>query len=63
MIGGTGFLGRHVASALRSAGDEVRVLSRRNGCDATRLDPSFLRGCSAVVNLAGIKREATGKFS
>ncbi len=58
VIGGTGFLGRHVVSALRGAGEEVRVLSRRNGCDARRLDPEALRGCRAVVNLAGIKREA-----
>jgi NADH dehydrogenase len=58
LIGGSGFLGRHVASALRAAGEDVRVLSRRNGCDARRLDPGALRGCSAVVNLAGIKREA-----
>jgi len=57
VIGGTGFLGRHVSSALRAAGEEVRVLSRRNGCDARRLDPETLRGCDAVVNLAGIKRE------
>jgi NADH dehydrogenase len=57
VIGGSGFLGRHVASALRGAGEEVRVLSRRNGCDATRIDPEALRGSSAVVNLAGIKRE------
>ena len=57
VIGGSGFLGRHVAAALRGAGEDVRVLSRRNGCDATRIDPEALRGSSAVVNLAGIKRE------
>jgi NADH dehydrogenase len=61
VIGGTGFLGRHVVSALRGAGEEVRVLSRRSGCDATRLEPGALRGCDAVVNLAGIKRERGGQ--
>jgi NADH dehydrogenase len=58
VIGGTGFLGRYVASALRGAGWEVRPLSRRIGCDARRIDPEAIRGCDAVVNLAGIKREA-----
>jgi uncharacterized protein YbjT (DUF2867 family)/membrane protease YdiL (CAAX protease family) len=57
VVGGTGFLGRHVVSALRAAEWEVRPLSRRNGCDARKLDPEALRGCDAVVNLAGIKRE------
>jgi hypothetical protein len=36
-------------------------LSRRNGCDATRPSPEALRGCAAVVNLAGIKREEGGQ--
>jgi len=58
VIGGTGFLGRYVVSALRAAEWEVRPLSRRTGCDARRIDPEALRGCDAVVNLAGIKREA-----
>src|SRR5436190_26471 len=57
VVGGTGFLGRHVSAALLQAGHGVRLLSRRNGCDARRLDPDKLRGCDAVVNLAGIKRE------
>lgn len=57
VVGGTGFLGRHVVSALRAAEVDVRILSRRNGCDARRLDPETIRGCDAVVNLAGIKRE------
>ena len=61
VIGGTGFLGRHVGSALRGAGYEVRVLSRRTGCDARTLGPDALRGCDAVVNLAGIKREQGGQ--
>jgi len=57
VIGGTGFLGAHVCGALRAAGRAVRPLSRRTGCDARTLDPGVLRGCDAVVNLAGIKRE------
>jgi len=57
VVGGTGFLGAHVCAALRAAGRSVRPLSRRTGCDARRLDPTMLRGCDAVVNLAGIKRE------
>jgi NADH dehydrogenase len=61
VVGGAGFLGRHVSSALRAAGEDVRVLSRRGGCDATRIGPESLRGCDAVVNLAGIKREAGGQ--
>ena len=57
VIGGTGFLGRHVVPALRADEWEVRVLSRRTGCEARRIDPEALKGCDAVVNLAGIKRE------
>src|SRR5579871_1089507 len=57
VIGGTGFLGRHVSAALLEAGWTVRILSRRKGCDARAMDPERLRGCEAVVNLAGIKRE------
>ena len=57
VVGGTGFLGRYVVSALGAAEWEVRPLSRRTGCDARRIDPEALRGCDAVVNLAGIKRE------
>ncbi len=57
VVGGTGFLGRHVVPALLEAGFEARVLSRRTGCDARSIAPDALRGCAAVVNLAGIKRE------
>jgi uncharacterized protein YbjT (DUF2867 family)/membrane protease YdiL (CAAX protease family) len=57
VVGGTGFLGRHVTNALEEAGHSVRVLSRRTGFDAMRPDPEGLRGVSTVVNLAGIKRE------
>ncbi len=57
VVGGTGFLGRHVGAALGEAGHEVRALSRRTGFDLLRPDPAALRGARAVVNLAGIKRE------
>jgi len=58
VVGGTGFLGTHVVAALRAAGFQPRALSRRTGFDALRPDPAALRECRAVVNLAGIKREA-----
>lgn len=57
VIGGTGFLGRHVVPALERQGHAVRVLSRRTGFNASKADPEVLRGVDAVVNLAGIKRE------
>lgn len=59
VTGGTGFVGRAVASALRARGDEVVALSRRPGADVTG-DPMVagpwmdaLRGCDAVLHLAG----------
>jgi NADH dehydrogenase len=61
VVGGTGFLGRHVSAALAEAGWTVRLLSRRTGCDARELGPEPLRGCDAVVNLAGLKREEGGQ--
>lgn len=61
MVGGTGFLGRHVSAALQEAGFGVKLLSRRSGCDALGLTADHLRGCDAVVNLAGIKREEEGQ--
>lgn len=57
VVGGTGFVGRAVVEALRASGREARVLSRRTGFDLLRPDPEAFRGCAAVVNLAGIKRE------
>jgi NADH dehydrogenase len=58
VVGGTGFLGRHVLPALGEAGWEARPLSRRTGFSGLAPDVGALRGASAVVNLAGIKREA-----
>lgn len=37
VLGGTGFLGKHVVRKLREKGDEVTSLSRREGCDITNL--------------------------
>ncbi|HET7703526.1 MAG TPA: TIGR01777 family oxidoreductase [Candidatus Limnocylindrales bacterium] len=66
LVGGTGLLGRHIAAALRARGDEVIVLGRRAGPSSDGLDEvrtwapgdpaglaASLRGCHAVVNLAG----------
>jgi uncharacterized protein YbjT (DUF2867 family) len=61
VTGGTGFVGRHVAARLRSAGHEVIVLSRRSGVDLTGTNPAALHealvGCDAVIHCAGINRE------
>jgi uncharacterized protein YbjT (DUF2867 family) len=62
VIGGTGFLGRHVVPALERQGYAVRVLSRRTGFNALQPDPGAFRGVDAVVNLAGIKREDSQNF-
>src|SRR5258706_5487520 len=61
VVGGTGFLGRHVVEALLKEGYLVRALSRRTGFDALRPNPGDFRGVDAVVNLAGIKREEGGQ--
>ena len=70
IAGGTGFLGRHVAEALVAAGHAVLLLAgeharprgRRRGdragrCRLGRLPLEAMRGCDAIVNLIGIKRE------
>jgi len=68
IAGGSGFLGGHVCEALLESGHQVVVLSRGSrrpvpgalslACDVTRDVPAeLLRGCDAVVNLIGIKRE------
>ncbi len=49
VLGGNGFIGRHLASALRARGDEPMPLSLRDPIAAAR---SAVR-CDAIVNLAG----------
>ncbi|MBI2478228.1 MAG: NAD-dependent epimerase/dehydratase family protein [Planctomycetia bacterium] len=59
VLGGTGFVGRHVVEHARSAGHDVTVLSRRTGCDAFDLAqlteqladsrPEFVVNCAADV--------------
>jgi uncharacterized protein YbjT (DUF2867 family)/membrane protease YdiL (CAAX protease family) len=68
VAGGTGFVGRHVVEALQGRGHTVLALARGERalppgaafvrCDLAReaVPAGALRGCDAVVNLAGIKR-------
>lgn len=49
ILGASGFLGRHLAAALRARGDDVVPLSLRDPQQAAR----GVSGCDAVVNLAG----------
>jgi NADH dehydrogenase len=51
ITGGSGFVGRHLATRLRGAGHEVRALGRHDDLDAA------FAGCDAVVHCAGINRE------
>ncbi|HEY8297449.1 MAG TPA: TIGR01777 family oxidoreductase [Candidatus Baltobacteraceae bacterium] len=49
LFGASGFVGRHLAGALRARGDEVRTGSLRDAATAAALAD----GCDAIVNLAG----------
>jgi len=51
VLGGRGFLGRHVVAALQAAGDEVVSAGRSGGPDLRRLTAEA--GLDAVVNCAG----------
>src|SRR5437870_5461808 len=51
ITGGTGFVGRHLASRLQDAGHEVQALDRHDDVSAA------FAGCDAVVHCAGINRE------
>lgn len=73
LIGGSGFVGRHLAQHLRNRGYSCRIITRyphrhpglrtvgevvrANSFDTTELTET-LRGCEAVVNLAGILNES-----
>ena len=71
VAGGSGFLGRHVIAELTARGHLVLLLSRGSRepaasdrvesirCDvaAGNLPVEQMRGCDAIVNLIGIKRE------
>ena len=71
VVGGSGFLGRQVTAALLAAGHSVVLLARGTrkgavpkGVEVLPFDVStgpvpleYLRGCEALVNLVGIKRE------
>ena len=49
LLGGSGFIGRHLASALQKRGDEVTQLSLRDPAGAAIVATT----CDAVVNLSG----------
>jgi uncharacterized protein len=49
LLGGSGFIGRHLAPALRARGDDVAIVSLR---DVERAAETA-SGCDAIVNLAG----------
>jgi uncharacterized protein YbjT (DUF2867 family) len=57
ITGGTGFVGRHLASRLDPA--DTVVVSRRTGVDIHDVDAlaEAFRGCDAVAHCAGINRE------
>ena len=52
VTGASGFVGSHVAAALRAAGGDVRT-RRVELLDGAALERS-LRGCEAVVHVAGL---------
>jgi nucleoside-diphosphate-sugar epimerase len=71
VTGGTGFVGRHVLTALRDGGHEIRSLSRsgapetiagitviRGSLESEASVAELVRGASAVVHLAGAVRAA-----
>jgi uncharacterized protein YbjT (DUF2867 family) len=75
LIGGTGFVGRHLARHLRNRGYQCRIITRhphrhrslKTAGELVQANPydlgdltAALKGCDAAVNLAGILNE-TGK--
>jgi uncharacterized protein YbjT (DUF2867 family) len=71
VLGGRGFIGRHVALALRRQGEGVRISSRHEGRDRAQIRLEAmgrpddwlpaLEGIDAVVNCVGILRERAGE--
>ncbi|BCB26684.1 hypothetical protein SKTS_15700 [Sulfurimicrobium lacus] len=66
LTGASGFLGRHILSALQQAGHEVRAVSRRTGADfnALRTPEDWLpelAGMDAVINCVGIIAESASQ--
>src|SRR6266576_4613867 len=76
VIGATGFVGRQVVATLLAEGHEVRAIARSlvatpsarlesRSLDVTTAGAEVLaaalRGCSAVINLVGIKRESSSQ--
>ena len=65
LCGASGFMGRHIACALRAAGWQVRPASRRSApaVDYTRAIHAsdwqpLLQGASAVINAVGVLRDS-----
>jgi len=63
IIGGTGFIGRHLAGALRVAGHTVQALGRRD-FDLAQMSVAAmqdrLRAAEIVINAAGLVRDQPG---
>ena len=64
IIGGTGFIGRHLAAALADAGHTVKAVGR-DSIDLARDNPIALQsaivGHAVVINAAGLARDARGQ--
>ena len=77
VVGGSGFVGRHLVAKLRSRGHRVTIITRRFSVtlgsllapsevvevdtDSTNACINALKGHSALINLAGILHESRGQ--
>lgn len=66
LVGGNGFVGSHIASALRIAGHELVIVSRSHGTDINQLlRPAdwlpLLAGVDVAINSVGIIAETAGQ--